>query len=281
MLIRYGYDITIESDGPLPLILQMSTRPERQIDLRGIEEFGTEPMVPFSTYVDGQGNFCRRLSAPGGRFRLTQQATIADSGLPDPAFPAAQEMPLQALPDEVLCFLMASRYVDTDLVSQAAWDLFGREAPGWGRVQTIMDWVHGHIAFNYGDADATRTAHDALEQGKGVCRDYAHLAIAMCRALNIPARYVNAYLGDIGMPPPYAAGDFAASVQVYLSGRWWNFDPRNNMPRIGRIPVGFGRDAGDVALIYSFGPHQLLNFTVITDEVDAAGNIIPPQALTH
>lgn len=278
MLIRYGYDITIETDGPLPLIMQMSARPERQIDLRGTEAFATDPPVPFSTYVDGLGNFCRRLSAPAGRFRMTQQAVTPDSGLPEPAFPEAQEMPVEALPDDVLNFLMASRYVDTDRVSQAAWDLFGNAPPGWGRVQGIMDWVHGHIAFNYGDADATRTAFDALEQGKGVCRDYAHLAIAICRALNIPARYVNAYLGDIGMPPPYAAGDFAASVQVYLSGRWWNFDPRNNMPRIGRIPVGYGRDAGDVALIYSFGPHRLLDFTVITDEIDAAGNIIPPSA---
>ena len=278
MLIRYGYDITIESDGPLPMILQMSARPERQLDLRDTEAFATTPAVPYSTFVDRHGNFCRRLTAPMGRFQMTQRALIADSGLPEPDFPDAREMPIEALPDDVLSFLMASRYVDTDQISQAAWDLFGNLAPGWGRVQAIMDWVHDHIAFDYMDADATRTAHDAFQQGKGVCRDYAHLAIAMCRALNIPARYVNGYLGDIGMPPPYAAGDFAASVQVYLSGRWWNFDPRNNRRRIGRIVVGFGRDAGDVALISSFGQHRLINFTVITDEVDASGNVIPPMA---
>ncbi|MBA4491198.1 transglutaminase family protein [Paracoccus sp. S1E-3] len=278
MLIRYGYDITIESDGPLPLILQMSARPERQIDLRGIEAFSTDPAIPFATYLDGYGNACRRLTAPAGRFRMTQTAVIADSGLAEPALPDAQEMPIEALPDDVLTFLMASRYVDTDRVSAAAWDLFGQEPAGWGRVQTIMDWVHDHITFNYQDADASRTAFDALEQGKGVCRDFAHLAIGMCRSLNIPARYVNAYLGDIGIRPPPDPMDFAASVQVYLSGRWWNFDPRNNMPRIGRIAVGYGRDAGDVALISSFGQHQLVNFTVITDEVDAAGRIIPPQA---
>lgn len=278
MLIRYGYDITIESDGPLPMILQMSARPERQLDLRDTEAFATSPAVPYSTFVDRHGNFCRRLTAPAGLFQITQRALIADSGMPEPVFQDAQEMPIEALPDDVLSFLMASRYVDTDLISQAAWDLFGNLAPGWGRVQAIMDWVHGHIAFDYMDADATRTAHDALQQGKGVCRDYAHLAIAMCRALNIPARYVNAYLGDIGMPPPYGPMDFAASVQVYLSGRWWNFDPRNNLRRIGRIVVGYGRDAGDVALISSFGQHRLINFTVITDEVDTNGNLIPPKA---
>lgn len=278
MFIRYGYDITIESGAPLPMILQMSARPERQLDLRGIEDFSTDPGLPFSTFVDRHGNFCRRLTAPAGRFRMRQTAIIADSGLPEPDFPDAREMPIEALPDDVLGFLMASRYVDTDLLSQAAWDLFGMLAPGWGRVQAIMDWVNGHIAFDYMDADVTRTAHDAFRQGKGVCRDYAHLAIAMCRALNIPARYVNAYLGDIGMPPPYGPMDFAASVQVYLSGRWWNFDPRNNMRRIGRIAVGYGRDAGDVALISSFGQHRLVDFTVITDEIDRDGNLIPPMA---
>lgn len=279
MLIRYGFDITIEADGPLPMILQMSARPERQIDLRGVEGFATDPAIPFATFVDAYGNFCRRLTAPAGRFHITQQAVIADSGLPEPAFPDAQEMPIEALPDDVLGFLMASRYVDTDRVSQAAWDMFGNVPPGWGRVQAIMDWVNGHIAFNYEDADAGRTAYNALEQGKGVCRDYAHLAIAICRALNIPARYVNAYLGDIGMAPPYGPMDFAASVQVYLSGRWWNFDPRNNLRRIGRIPVGYGRDAGDVALISSFGQHRMVNFVVITDEIDESGTVIPPSAI--
>lgn len=281
MLIRHGFDITIESDGPLPMVLQMSARPETQINLRGVEAFATDPGTPFATYLDGYGNFCRRLTAPSGRFRMTQTAIIADSGLPEPDFPDAQEMPIEALPDEVLGFLMASRYIDTDRVAQAAWDLFGATPQGWGRVQAIMDWVHGHIAFSYGDADASRTAFDALEQGKGVCRDFAHLAIAMCRALNIPARYVNGYLGDIGIPAPPDPMDFAASVQVWLSGRWWHFDPRNNARRIGRIPVGYGRDAGDVALISSFGQHRLVNFTVVTDEIDADGNIIPPIPAAH
>ncbi|TXB71301.1 transglutaminase family protein [Paracoccus aurantiacus] len=276
MRIRYGYDITIEGDGPLSMLLQMSVRPERQLDLQGVEDFSTEPGVAYSTFVDDFGNFCRRLSAPAGRFRMRQLATITDSGLPEPEFLDAQEMPIQALPDDVLQFLLPSRYCDSDLLMQPAWDLFGNVAPGWNRVQTVMDWVHNHITFNYQDADATRTAHDAFEQGKGVCRDFAHLSIAMCRALNIPARYVNGYLGDFGIPAPPDPMDFAASVQVYLSGRWWDFDPRNNMRRIGRLPVGYGRDATDVALISSFGLHRLLNFTVITDEIDDDGNIVPP-----
>lgn len=272
MYVRYGYDITIETEADLPMLLQMSVRPERQLDLRGTEEFVTDPAVPFSTFVDDFGNFCRRLTAPAGQFRMQQNAIITDSGLPEPDFPEAQEMPVEALPDDVLQFLWPSRYCNSDLLLQPAWDLFGEMTPGWSRVEAIMGWVHNHITFNYMDADATRTAHDAFEQGKGVCRDFAHLAIAMCRALNIPARYVNGHLGDFGVPVQPDPMDYAASVQVYLSGRWWNFDPRNNSRRIGRLPVGYGRDATDVALISSFGAHRLVNFHVITEEVDADGN---------
>lgn len=279
MLIRYGYRMTIESQGPLPLIAQMSARPERKLDLRGTENFSTDPGVPYSTYLDTFGNYCIRLTAPAGPFTLTSNAVIADSGLPDPVCPEAQEMPIEALPDDVLIYLMSSRYCDVELVSQVAWDMFGGNPPGWGRVQAIVDWVHNHITFNYGDADATRTAHDALEQGKGVCRDFTHLAIAMCRALNIPARYINGHLGDLRVSPVPDPMDFAAWMQVYLSGRWWTFDPRNNAFRVGRIVIGHGRDAADVALISSFGPHRLTGFTVWTDEVDEAGNIVPQTAI--
>lgn len=276
MLIRYGYEMTIEASGPLPLIAQMSARPERKLDLRGPERFRTDPGVPYSTYLDGFGNFCHRLTAPAGMLTLTSDAIIADSGLPDPVDHDAQEMPIEALPDDVLIYLMASRYCDVELVSQAAWDLFGNHPRGFDRVQAIVDWVHAHIKFNYGDADATRTAHDALEQGKGVCRDFAHLAISMCRALNIPARYINGHLGDIRVPPVPAPMDFAAWMQVYLSGRWWTFDPRNNQFRVGRIVIGHGRDAADVSLITTFGPHKLHHFKVWTDEVDERGEKIAP-----
>lgn len=274
MLIRYGYRITIDSAAPLPLIAQMSARPERKLDLRGPEVFSTDPAVPYSTYLDTFGNYCIRLTAPGGRFSMGSDAIIADSGLPDPVGHGARQMAIEELPDDVLGYLMASRYCDTDLLIQAAWDLFGSAPEGWDRVQAICDWVNNHITFNYLDADSTRTAHDAFQQGKGVCRDFAHLAISFCRAMNIPARYINGHLGDIGVPTPADPMDFAAWMQVYLSGRWWTFDPRNNVARIGRIVIGHGRDAADVALISSFGQHRLEEFTVWTDEVDEDGTIL-------
>ncbi|MDO5642509.1 MAG: transglutaminase family protein, partial [Paracoccus sp. (in: a-proteobacteria)] len=276
MLIRYGFDITIRPEAPQAMVLQMSLRPEWHMNLRGTEAFSTDPALPFSNYLDGFGNLCRRLNAPARPFRMQQSALIDVSDRAEPIFPEAQEMPVEALPDAVLQFLLPSRYCDSDRLLDPAWDLFGGVAPGWGRVQAIMDFVHDHIAFNYRDADASRTAHDAFTQGKGVCRDFAHLAIGFCRALNIPARYVNGYLGDFGIPAPPDPMDFAASVQVWLSDRWWSFDPRNNQARIGRLPVSYGRDAADVALISSFGRHELLNFTVITDEIGADGQIIPP-----
>lgn len=276
MFIRYGFDITIESDADLPMVIQMSARPEAQINLRGIESFSTDPGVASSTYLDRFGNLCRRLTSPAGQFRMQQVAVMADPGVPEPVFSDAKQMSIEALPDDVLYYLMASRYCDSDRLIQPAWDLFGQTTPGWERVQAVMDWVHNHIKFNYMDADSGRTAYDAFEQGKGVCRDFAHLGIAMCRALNIPSRYVNGNLGDFGVAVSADPMDYAASMQVYLSGRWWNFDPRNNVPRIGRIPIGYGRDAGDVALMSTFGSHRLVNFTVITDEVDENGN--PPAA---
>lgn len=275
MQIRFGYRITIESPGPLPLVTQMAARPERRMDLRGAENVTTLPEVAHSQYIDAFGNLCTRMTTPGGVFTLTSDAVISDSGDSDPALPTATEDPVESLSDDVLVFLMPSRFCESDLLGDFAWQRFGAVPPGWGRVQAVVDYVHGHIRFNYGDADATRTAYGAWQQQKGVCRDFAHLAIALCRALNIPARYVNGYLGDIGMPPDPAPMDFAAWMQVWLSGRWWTFDPRNNTPRIGRITIGIGRDAVDVALMSSFGQHKLLDFKVWTDQVDANGNPVP------
>ena len=276
MLIRYGYEITIESAGPLPLIAQMSARPERKLDLRGPEVFATDPGVPFSTYLDGYGNFCHRLTAPGGRFTLTSDALIADSGLPDPQGHDAIQMPIEALPDDVLIYLMSSRYCDTEFLGGEAWDRFGHIQSGWEKVQAICDFTHERLTFDYKRADSTRTAHDAFEARTGVCRDFTHLAISLCRALNIPARYVNGHLGDIRIPPVEDPMDFCAWMEVYLSGRWWTFDPRNNVPRIGRVVIGYGRDAADVALISSFGSHELTHFEVWCDEVDEDGNVVAP-----
>ncbi|TWI37174.1 transglutaminase-like domain-containing protein [Paracoccus sulfuroxidans] len=270
MLIRYGYRITLTSDAPLPMVTQMSALPERRMDLRHSDAVHTHPQVPMATHLDAFGNLCTRMTSPGGRFSMSCDAVISDSGLTDIAAPETQEDPVPDLPDEVLTFLLPSRYCESDLLGDLAWQNFGDVTPGWTRVQRIADWVHGHIAFDYQAASPTRTALGAYKDRKGVCRDYTHLAIAICRALNIPARYVNGYLGDIGVPPDPAPMDFAAWMQVWLSGRWWNFDPRNNMPRTGRIITSIGRDACDVALITSFGQHRLVEFKVWTDEITEA-----------
>jgi transglutaminase-like putative cysteine protease len=268
MLIRYGYEISIVCPQPVPLVCLMSVQADRLQDLQAPEVASTTPFVPVETYHDCYGNLCRRLLAPAGELILSGDATIRDSGLCDPVFPELLESPVAALPNEVLLFLMGSRYCETDLLSQAAWDRFGHLPPGWSRVQAICDFVHGHITFDYQQARSTRSAYDAYKEKIGVCRDYAHLAIALCRCMNIPARYVNGHLGDIGVPVVDPM-DFSAWIEVYLAGGWQTFDPRNNKRRIGRIVIARGRDAADVAMITSFGPHRLKTFKVWTYEVDA------------
>ena len=268
MLIRFGYDITVFCQQDTAMVCLLSIRDERRADLRAPETVILTPDVASSQYHDLFGNTCRRLVAPAGTFRMWGDGTVADSGLHDPVEPIAQEAAIVALPDDTLIYLLGSRYCDTDKLSQIAWDMFGTTAPGWGRVQAICDFVHGHIKFNYQNARYTRTAHDAWQEKTGVCRDFAHLAIALIRCMNIPARYVNGYLGDIGVPVVNPM-DYSAWIEVYVGGRWQTFDPRNNKPRIGRIKVAQGRDAADVPLIHSFGPHILENFKVWCYEVDS------------
>lgn len=267
MLIRYGYEITVTCPQPTPLVCLMALHEERAANLRTAETFFTTPPdLPNWTYLDLFGNRCRRLTAPAGDLMIWGDATIADSGLPDPILPNAREIPVADLPDDCLVYLMGSRYCETDRLSQIAWDLFGHLAPGWSRVQAICDYVHGHIQFDYMQARATRTAYEAWEERIGVCRDFAHLGVALCRCMNIPARYVNGHMGDIGVPVVDPM-DFSAWMEVWLDGAWHTFDPRNNKPRIGRIVVARGRDATDVPLINSFGPHILKSFRVWTYEV--------------
>ncbi len=275
MLIRFGYDITVTCGAPTPMICLLSCHPERAADLRAPEQLVATPPVSIANYRDLFGNRCLRFVAPAGDFSLWGDGTIADHGRPDPVVPEAAEVPVAALPDDTLIYLMGSRYCETDKLSQTAWDLFGALAPGWGRVQAICDFVHRQVTFGYESANPTRSALETYQDGVGVCRDYAHLAIALCRCMNIPARYVNGYLGDIGVPilDPM---DFSAWMEVYLGGRWMTFDPRNNQPRIGRIVVSRGRDAADVPLINSFGTHLLKAFRVWTYELSAP----PPAAAT-
>jgi len=267
MLIRYGYEITLTCPQPTALICLLSVHKERAGDIRAPEVVFTNPDVPSSTYVDLFGNTCRRLVAPQGTTTIWGDAIIEDDGLIDPADFQAREIAVPDLPDECLVYLMGSRYCETDKLSQTAWDLFGSLQPGWGRVQAICDFVHDHIKFDYLQARSTRTAFEAYEEKVGVCRDFAHLALTFCRCLNIPARYINGHLGDIGVPVVDPM-DFSAWIEVYLDGEWRTFDPRNNIPRIGRIVVARGRDAADIPLVNSFGPHNLDHFRVWTYEVD-------------
>lgn len=266
MLIRFGYDITIEVAQVTPVVCLLSIRPERLDDLEHQGAVTTAPVVPTRLYHDLFGNTCRRFIAPPGLLSIRADSTIRDSGLPDPVILQAREVPAGDLPDECLTYLLGSRYCETDRLSQTAWDMFGSVQPGWSRVQAICDTVNQHIRFDYMQARATRTAHEAWLERVGVCRDYAHLAIAFCRCMNIPARYVNGYLGDIGVPIT-GPMDFSAWMEVFLDGRWHTFDPRNNAARIGRIVVAYGRDAADVPLMHTFGPHVLRKFEVWTDAV--------------
>lgn len=267
MQIRVGYDLTYSCPQATPMILILSIHYSRASDIVIPDHLSTEPSVPIAAYRDSFGNWCNRIVAPPGRIRLTGRGVLRDGGEPDVRVPSAQQHPVEDLPEETLVFLRGSRYCETDLLSQVAWDLFDHTRPGWGRVQAICDYVHNHIKFGYEYARSTKTAFEAFNERTGVCRDYAHLAVAFCRSMNIPARYCTGYLGDIGTPPPHGAMDFAAWLEVYLGGRWYTFDPRNNAPRIGRVLMARGRDAADVAITTTFGPNTLESFAVLADEI--------------
>jgi transglutaminase-like putative cysteine protease len=265
--LRIGYELTYDFPQPTPLIGMLNVHYSRAADLAAPDYIRTVPPVPISGYRDLYGNWCSRILAPAGRVSLSTDVLISDSGRADDIIPDAAQLPVEALPEEAIVFLLPSRFCDSDRLLDLAWSLFGHTPPGWARVQAICDFTHQRIVFGYHFARVTRTASEAYQEGQGVCRDYAHLAVAFCRALNIPARYCTGYLGDVGMPPPYPPGDFAAWFEVYLGGAWRTFDARNNTPRIGRVLIARGRDAADVAITTTFGPNMLAGFKVWTDEV--------------
>ncbi|MBV8183743.1 MAG: transglutaminase family protein [Hyphomicrobiales bacterium] len=267
MRIHIGFDIALTFPQATPMLMMLNVHPSRRDALIVPDRLRLEPKVPLATYIDGFGNLCTRVVAPAGVFRVFADAVIADSGLPDRVVPGAREVPIEALPNDTLVFLLGSRYCETDTLSQMAWERFGKIKPGWERVQAIVDFVHNHVEFGYPHARATRTAGEAHAEGRGVCRDFAHLSIALCRAMNIPARYATGYLGDIGVPRDPAPMDFSAWFEVFLEGGWYAFDARHNRPRIGRIVMAYGRDATDVALTNTFGAHTLSKFEVWTDEI--------------
>jgi transglutaminase-like putative cysteine protease len=266
MQIRVGFEMIYDCPQPTPMIFNVHVHYTRASDLVGPDHLVIDPPVPISCFRDSFGNWCERIVAPTGRTRITANAILQDTGAPDAVVPHAQQIPVNDLPEEALQFLLGSRYCETDRLSETAWSLFAQTPTGWGRVQAICDYVHRHIAFGYEHARRTRTALEGFHDRTGVCRDYAHLAVALCRCMNIPARYCTGYLGDIGVSPE-GPMDFAAWFEAFLDGRWYTFDPRNNTPRIGRVLIACGRDAGDVAISTTFGPSTLTSFRVWTDEV--------------
>jgi transglutaminase-like putative cysteine protease len=269
MLIHLGYDILFDTPLPVPFVVLLKVHPSRAHDLRKLDELRVHPATHFECYTDSFGNNCCSFLAPAGQIRLNNSTLIYDTGQPDPVAPWAREIPVQHLPKYALQFLLSSRYCEVDRMSNIAAQLFGGIPPGWNRVQAVCGWVHENLTFGYQYASAQKTALDVFANRFGVCRDFQHLAVTMCRALNIPARYATGYLGDIGVPASPVPMDFSAWFEVYLEDRWWTFDARHNQPRIGRVLMAVGRDASDVALTTSFGTANLRQFTVITDEVPA------------
>jgi transglutaminase-like putative cysteine protease len=265
MQIRVGCEFRYESDWPTPAVMQVQPHQDAEHPIVH-EAWQFNPSLDLHAYTDLYGNTCQRMLIPTGSLVLSYDATIEVSGLSDEVAPDAVQLPVEDLPDNVLHYTLPSRFCLSDELSDMAWQLFGAIEPGWARVQGICDWVHRNIRFQYGTSNSLTTAADVCAAGVGVCRDFAHLAVTFCRALNIPARYVFGYLPDIEVPPPDAPMDFCAWMEVYLSGRWWTFDPRNNASRIGRVLVGRGRDALDVAMVTTYGSPRLARMTVWADE---------------
>ena len=267
MKIRIGSDIRYDCAQPTPMILCLSVHPTRFDDLVTPGLLHIDPPVPAQAYHDSFGNFCHVITAPPGPLRIWTESVVRDSGEPDAIALDAVQHDLHLLPTETLVYLLGSRYCETDRFVEIAWSEFGRSPKGWPLVQAICDFVHDRIAFGYENASPTKTAWDAYEHRRGVCRDFAHLAITLCRCMNVPARYCTGYLGDIGVPASDSPMDFSAWFEVYLGNRWYTFDARHNRPRIGRVLMARGRDATDVAMVTSFGPATLTGFVVMTEEI--------------
>ena len=275
MQIRLGYESIYECPQPTPMILTLTIHFTRVSDLVIVDHIITSPPTPISGYRDGFGNWCSGIVAPPSDLRISTDALINDSGRPDAVGNfATTQCAVENLPTGTLVYLLGSRYCETDRLSETAWAIFGQTPPGWPRVQAICDFVHGHITFGYEHARVTKTALEAFKECRGVCRDYTHLAITFCRCMNIPARYCTGYLSDIGVPASPEPMDFSTWFEAYLGDCWYIFDPRNNMPRVGRVLIVQGRDAADVSLSTAFGPNVLKSFKVWNDEVRGAVRIL-------
>jgi transglutaminase-like putative cysteine protease len=276
MKIRAGYEISYDCAQSTPMIAKLSVHPSRIQDLVTPDLLHLDPAIPANGYRDGFGNICHVIHAPTGRLTLFMDFLIRDDGLPDDTAPDAEQHALEKLPVETLVYLLGSRYCETDRFMNSAWSKFGNVQKGWPLVQAISDYVNDHLEFGYQHANPTKTACDAHMERRGVCRDFAHLAITLCRCMNVPARYCTGYLGDVGVPANPDPMDFSAWFEVYLGGRWYTFDARHNTPRVGRILMARGRDATDVAIVTSFGPCSLASFKVITEEVTCTARAVNP-----
>jgi transglutaminase-like putative cysteine protease len=286
MLIRNEFAIEFNMPRDAAMIGLLRLHPSLDVRVRFPEMLKVEHLdtagsaieVKIDEYIDVYGNRCSRFLAPAGHVRITGEGLVECDAVPDPIATEARQHPVEELPHEVLQYLLSSRYCQVDQMSLVAGDLFGHTTPGWARAIWIRDWVHNHIGFDYMSARPIKTALDVFTERVGVCRDFQHLAVTMCRAMNIPARYVTGYLGDIRRPYS-GAGDFSAWYEVFLDGRWWPMDARHNDGRMGRVLMAVGRDATDVAITTSFGVANLRSFMVDSFEVDASGEKVPlPQA---
>lgn len=266
MIVRSGYTIGFDCAGPMPMILMLNVRPELRSRLKTPEVMTTDRGVPIHEYRDSYGNSVMRLTAPPGPITMSAEFLMEVDDTPDPDIRGLRQHAVQDLPDDTLIFLLGSRYVETSKLTQMAWDRFGGTPEGGERVQAILDYAHERIAFAYPLAHPERTAFTGHEDRQGVCRDYAHLAVALCRCMNIPARYCTGYLGDIQVPLAPPPMDFSAWFEVYLDGGWRTCDARHNIPRVGRVLQCWGRDAADVAITTTFGWATLTRFEVVAEE---------------
>jgi len=269
MRVRIGHELVFEVPQPTTMLLMLYVRPEVALSLEQPEGLVVEPAIPVESFVDWFGNRAARVMLPAGTSRIRYDNVVTVGGAPEPVIEGLPLVPVAALPPEALRYLLASRYCEVDRMTAIAWDLFGKTPETWERVQTVMDWVHAHVTFGYQYSRPTKTAFDVFTERQGVCRDFQHLAITILRALNIPARYVFGYLPDLDVPPAPEPMDFAAWIEVWLGDRWYTFDPRNNAHRKGRVLIGRGRDALDVAMVTTFGGPVLERMEVWAEEAPA------------
>jgi transglutaminase-like putative cysteine protease len=276
MRIRVGCEFVWETTAPVPML--MLVKPRADADHVAVyESTWSDPQLSIHEYKDLFGNNCWRFVAPEGTSAVRYDAVVEIPETPDPVVPHAALHAVEDLPDDAIVFTLPSRYVESDKLLDVAWELFGNTAPNWERIQAVCDWVHHNIQFVNGSSTPATTAYDVYQQRMGVCRDFALLSVALCRALNIPARYTFGYLPDIAIEPPDVPMDFHTWFEAYVGGRWYTFDARHNTPRVGRVVIGRGRDAVDCALSTAYGNARLAKFTVWSDEITAERPGGPPQ----